>query len=108
MTVELVKSIKEAESKAQAMISDARQEARRIKRAAEVKAGDITKEIIDDAEKKAKEIVAEAEREARSEAEPLISEGEEEISYLKKKSSERLPQAVELIKGKVVKTDADN
>ncbi len=108
MTLELVQTIKDAEKEAESLIRDARQKARQRLVDAESEAESIVSEAIAEAKKEAGDIVKKAEAEARSEAEPIAEENSADISRLREEAKSKMPQAVELLTGKVVNLDADH
>ncbi len=108
MTVELVKEIKKAEGSAETIIDDAKQEARKLLKEAELRAEQVRSEIIARAESRAKDLVVQAEAEAKAEAEPFLEEERKKILQLTKDAAEHLPQAITVLKDKVVTIDADN
>lgn len=108
MTVELVKEIKKAEDSAEDIIDDAKQEARKLLKDAESRAEQVRSDIITDAESKARDLVTQAEAEAKAEAEPFLEEQRNKILQMTEDASERLPQAIAVLKDKVVTINADN
>jgi V/A-type H+/Na+-transporting ATPase subunit G/H len=107
LTVELVKAIKEAESKAEKIIRDAKQDARQLIREAESTAEIEQQEALAKAGQEAKQMIQKAEEEANAETIPLQEKQKNIISRLREDASGRLPNAVALMKEKVVKSDAD-
>lgn len=103
MTVELVQSIKDAEKKADAMIREARQKARQMVKEAEEHGARLVREAQEEAAAKAKAILQQAEAEARQEAGPLVAAQMQEITRLKQEAEGKLPEAVSMIKERVVK-----
>jgi V/A-type H+/Na+-transporting ATPase subunit G/H len=108
LTLELVKSIKEAEAKGEAIIREAQQDSRRIQKEAVEKAALIMADAEAEAKSKARELVKQAEEEARAEAEPLVMKQQQEIARMQEVAAGRMQDAVALLKDKVVKINADN
>lgn len=108
MTVQLVQSIKEAESKAEAIHRAALQKARQAIKDAEERAALLIRDALTTAEKEAKGLLKQAEEEARAEAEPLASALRDDIAHLEAKAQVRLPKAVAVISERIVKFHAHN
>jgi V/A-type H+/Na+-transporting ATPase subunit G/H len=108
LTLELVKAIKEAEGKAEKHIRDAQQEARQLIREAEETALKVIKSVVAAAEDEAKELIRKAEDEAKADTVPLCDKQKAVIDRLKKEAAGRLPDAVALLKEKVVSSDANH
>ena len=106
LTVELVQSIREAESKAGAITRAARQKARQAVKQAEENATLLVREAVAAAEKEADKLVVAAAAEARAEAGPQAEAGRKEIGRLEEQARARLPQAVALITGRIVQSHA--
>ncbi|NMB40483.1 MAG: hypothetical protein GX996_00885 [Firmicutes bacterium] len=106
MTVRLLESIKETERQADELIREARQKARQIIREAENEAAQLVKEGIAAAGNRSKEMLAKAEAEAKKEAAAQADAHQGEIEAIKSKAAARLPEAVAMIAGKVVKINA--
>ncbi len=108
MAVELVKSIKETEERAQELVREAQQEARKTLKEAQVSAEKIMESAVAQAEEEARESLNMAEKEAKAESKPLLEKQEDDIEQLKVQAAKKMPEAVALIKNKVVKTDANH
>ncbi|MEW5783568.1 MAG: hypothetical protein AB1767_00530 [Bacillota bacterium] len=106
LTVELVRSIKEAESKAEVLVRDARQESRRKLKEAEAKAVELLRSAEAEAEAQAQLLLQQAEEAARAEAEPLLKTQQEESAGIKARAEARFPAAVAMITERIVKFHA--
>jgi len=83
LTVELIRSIREAERKADELIRKAREEARKAVKDAEIKAAAAIEQQLAAAEKEAGELIRRAEEEAQAEAGPIHKASREEIAAMK-------------------------
>lgn len=108
MTVELVKAIKNAENEAENKIREAQQNARQVIREAENAAETELKQAAAAAGEEAKKLILKAEEEAAAETIPINEKQRETIAALKTEAAGRMPEALALLKAKVVKTDADH
>ncbi len=106
LTVKLVKSIREAESQADAVVREAQQKARQVLKDAEEKGAQMLKKAVAEAEAQAKELLRRAEAEARQEAAVLVEAHQKKIESVKSSAKARLPEAVAMITERIVRTHA--
>ncbi|OPL14782.1 MAG: hypothetical protein AVO34_01260 [Firmicutes bacterium ML8_F2] len=108
MTVELVKAIKEAEAKADRLIRDVRQDARRKLKEAKEEGEVIVGKAAVEAGEQAEALIEKAREEANAEVEPLNAEQKQEIACVQSLAADKLSEAVSLLVDKVVKHDAQH
>lgn len=106
LTIKLVESIKESERQADNLILEAQQKARQIIREAENKGTQLLKDKIAAARERSGELLAVAEAGARQEAAALADVRQKEIEEVKALAGTRLPEVVNMIVEKVVRTHA--
>jgi V/A-type H+-transporting ATPase subunit G/H len=107
LALQLVQSIREAEEKAGNIIREATLKARQIKVAAEKEAGQITEKYRSETAVCIKKMLAQAKEEANEESKPLMAVRQKEILALEKKAAGKIPEAVTLVKERIVKLHAD-
>ena len=105
--MKLVEAIKEAERQADALRREAQQKARQMMQEAEKQAVQLLKEKITAARGQQQALLSEAEAGARQEASTWKDLHQKEIEKVRALARTRLPEAVEMIVKKVVKTYAD-
>ena len=103
MALEAINEIKEAEKKADAIISDAKQNAKEIVNNATKEADIKYDEIVSDAKTKANNLLSAALEEGNSNAEPILERGEKEIEAIRNMSQDLKDNAINIVVERIVK-----
>ena len=103
MALEAINEIKEAEKKADAIISDAKQNAKEIVNNATKEADIKYDEIVSDAKTKANNLLSAALEEGNSNAEPILEMGEKEIEAIRNMSQDLKDNAINIVVERIVK-----
>ena len=103
MALEAINEIKEAEKKADAIISDAKQNAKEIVNNATKEADIKYDEIVSDAKTKANNLLKAALEEGNSNAEPILKMGEKEIEAIRNMSQDLKDNAINIVVERIVK-----
>ena len=108
LSIDAIRSIKEAEEKAEQMIRQASAEARQIIADAEKQSVKLVEQAVEEAEAKARDILAEAEKEAEVEIEQLKKGIMQENLIIKEQASKKIKNAVDIIIGRIVKVHVNS
>ena len=103
MALEAINEIKEAEKKAETIISDAKQNAKEIVSNATKEADIKYDEIVSNAKTKANNLLKAALEEGNSNAEPILKMGEKEIEAIRHMSQDLKDNAINIVVERIVK-----
>lgn len=103
MALEAINEIKEAEKKAEMIISEAKQNAKEIVSGATKEADIKYDEIISEAKAKANNLLNAALEEGNSNTEPILKIGEKEIEAIRNMSQDLKDNAINIVVERIVK-----
>lgn len=103
MALEAINEIREAEKKAEEMISNAKQKAKEIVQDATKEADIKYDEIISNAKAKANDLLHAALEEGNSKAKPILEVGEKDIEAIRNMSQEVKDNAINIVVERIVK-----
>lgn len=103
VSIDVIKSIKEAEEKAEQLIRQSLADARQIISEAENQSVKIQEKAIEEAEKRANEIIEQQEKAAEAEILQMKKSIDQECSKIKEQAEKHFDKAVDMILGRIVK-----
>jgi len=108
VTIDLIKSINQAEAQAEEISKKSMEDARQILSDASSQSEKLLLQSLEDAEKEAKAIILEAEKQASVEIEKYNKDVSSECEAIKSTAIKKLDRAVEIIIGRIVRPDGSS